>query len=421
MHVKFNYKTLRFFQLTAAICVSTGIFLAAYWVANMFYPGYDFWIMGAIYFFCAGVAIFIVGSGDTAVQDWYEAQLISSGELFATLYEQSPVPYITLDSSGSVVICNNAAAHLFKTAAENLVGKKIQNYLTHEDNDKLSILLGTLQAGTSMQKSEAKIITDDKDEIWVNVSIFHSTSLDQRLVSLVDINDHKLVDKAKSEFVSLATHQLRTPITTIKWNLDLFIRSVPEQLNEKQMDYLDKINRNVVRMNALINDFLSVSKLETGTFATMPTTLQLDDYLLTIIDEYQQVIDEKAIEVKTVFNPPALRITTDENLFHIITSNILSNAVKYTTPNAKISVSYTQNDDSFVLIIEDSGIGIPAHELGDLFKKFFRGSNAQALRTEGTGLGLYIIKESVEKLGGTISVQSTENVGTSFTITLPIK
>jgi len=420
MQVKFNYQTWRFMQLLLAVGISTVFFFVAYWVANMFYPQYGQLTIAGLYMLCSGLAIFIVGSGDSSVQRWYESQLSSTRELFATLYDQSPVPYITLSNNGAISICNQSAGKLFKMNIENLIGKKLESLLTHEDTDKLSVILGTLRAGTQLQQTEVKITTYNHEEIWVHMTIFHSARFDQRLVSLVDINTHKLVDKAKSEFVSLATHQLRTPVTAIKWNLDLLSRSAQEKLDEKQADYLLKANRNVVRMTALINDFLSVSKLETGTFATIAVPLVLDTYLLSIIEEYQQAIVEKALVIDTSFNPPSLQITTDENLFHIITSNLLSNAVKYTKPNSSISVSYTQTADNFVLTIADSGIGIPEQEVDDLFKKFFRASNAQVHRTEGTGLGLYIVKESVEKLNGSIVVESLENVGTTFIITLPI-
>lgn len=340
--------------------------------------------------------------------------------MFSTLYDQSPVPYITLDSNGTIKICNQAAGVLFQTDVTNLINKKFHTLLTHEDNNKFSIILGTIQAGTALQQTEVKIILPNNETIWVHISIFNSVRLNQRLVTLVDINNQKIVDRAKSEFVSLATHQLRTPITAIKWNLDLLKRSLGDGLTEKQVDYLTKASRNVTRMIALINDFLSVSKLETGTFSTVATSIDLSTYLHDVLGEYQQTIEEKQISIKTSFEPPTLTITTDENLFHIITSNLLSNAVKYTRQGATISVSYVAQENTFLLKIADSGIGVPAHELGNLFKKFFRASNAQLYRTEGTGLGLYIVKESVEKLGGEIDVQSTENVGTAFTMKFPI-
>lgn len=421
MQITVNYKTLRAFKLVAVIGVSLGIFVTLYWFLQSYYPNYTYLGVGAIYLLCAGIAVLVLGSGDSDVQSWYESQLASAKELFATLYEQSPVPYITLNSNGAITICNQAAVRLFKTSKEELVGEKLSKFITHENNEKLSILLGTLKAGANLQRSEAKIIAADNEEIWIHLSVFQSRQLNQSLVSLVDINTQKIVDKAKSEFVSLATHQLRSPITAIKWNLDLLTRSVTQSFTEKQADYLQKANRNVLRMIALINDFLSVSKLEMGTFTTVTTAVNLSEFLTSVIAEHQHLIQEKNITIHTSFEPATLRIQTDENLFHIITSNILSNAVKYTRENASISVSYTQAKNNFTLEITDSGIGIPAHEIDNLFKKFFRATNAQTLRTEGTGLGLYIVKESVKNLGGTITVQSTENVGTTFSITLPIK
>lgn len=420
MQVKLNYKTLRHFQLLAATVASTAIFLASYWFLNVFFPQYALLGITVIYSICAGLAMIIVGSEDAALQNWYESELKSAEELFSTLYDQSPVPYMTLNNNDIIIICNQAAGRLFKTSIENLVGKKLTSLITHEDNSKLSVILGTLKAGTSMPQTEAKITTSFKDEVWIHISIFHSTQLNQRLVSLIDINDHKIVDKAKSEFVSLATHQLRTPITAIKWNLDLLTRSLAQTATEKQVEYMQRAGRNVMRMIALINDFLSVSKLETGTFTTVATPLILDEYLKTIIDEYQQAIIEKSLVVQVSFQPVGLQIITDENLFHIIASNILSNAVKYTNPSGTITLSYTQSNNAFTLVIADTGIGIPSYELENLFKKFFRATNAQVQKAEGTGLGMYIVKESVEKLGGSIEVASTENIGTTFTVTLPL-
>jgi len=420
MRINIQYKTIRFFRLLLGIIVSTLFFLSFYWVVSLFYPEFNHISIALIYVFVISITLFFVSNDSSQIQRWYENQLSSSRELFGTLYDQSPVPYITLDSDGKIKICNKATGFLFKTESSGLIGKKFNSLLTHDDSDKFSIILGTIQAGTSLPQTEVKIVVSESETVWVNLSIFHSARLNQRLVSLVDINNQKIVDKAKSEFVSLATHQLRTPITAIKWNLDLLKRSVEGQLNDKQAEYLLKASRNVTRMIALINDFLSVSKLETGTFSTVATSVRLANFLQSVIDEYQQTIEEKQISVVTSFLPPELTITTDENLFHIITSNLLSNAVKYTRPSAEISISYTQKEDTFVLMIADSGIGVPAHELGDLFKKFFRASNAQLHRTEGTGLGLYIVKESVEKLGGRIEVESSENVGTLFTLTFPL-
>lgn len=422
MQIRLNYKYLRFIKLLLVIGTATGLFTTGYWLLVMFYPQFDSWIIIGLFIVSNGLTTVVMDSGDDSIKKWYEAELISAQELFATLYDQSPVPYLTLNNAGKIALGNKAVAHLFKNDLKNIIGKKITDLVTHESDEQLSLILGMFQAGGSMPKREVQIITSDKEKIWVDISIFHSIRLDQRLVSMVDINTLKIIDKAKSEFVALATHQLRTPITAIKWNLDLLAKSATDSLAENQTNYLTTARRNVVRMTLLINDFLNVSKLETGSFATTITEVQLDTYLKTVLDEFQQSITEKLITIKTAFNPSKLKIKTDENLFHIITSNVISNAVKYTKPNTEILIQYTVEDNNhFRLIIADAGIGIPAHELDNLFKKFWRASNAQLVRAEGTGLGMYIVKESIQKLGGTINVETTENVGTKFIITLPIR
>jgi signal transduction histidine kinase len=170
----------------------------------------------------------------------------------------------------------------------------------------------------------------------------------------------------------------------------------------------------------LIGDFLSVSKLETGTFAASTEQLNLEEYLAGIADEFTQTLEEKQITLNTVCNPPAYTYTSDSRLFHIITSNLLSNAVKYTPAGGVIDWGYQVTEQALIFTIADSGIGIPVPEQNQLFNKFFRATNAQKHQTEGTGLGLYIVQQSAEQLGGKIEFVSSEDAGTAFTVTLPL-
>jgi PAS domain S-box-containing protein len=362
----------------------------------------------------------LLGTSDTAEATWHESQLNSSRELYATIYNQSPVPYVTLDRKGRITTCNQSAARLLQTEVEMLVDTTLIDLFGHEDPVHLSVILGKLEAGVAIVDSELELTTYMQEKRYISLSVFTSQAFDQRLVAMVDMTHHKLVDTAKSEFVALATHQLRTPIAAIRWNVELLERTFKGTPEEKQANYLEKINRNVSRMLALINDFLNVSKLETGTFSTEPAPLSVREYLGTIVDEYQQAITEKQINLEQSYTPEILSITTDARLFHIITSNLLSNAVKYVKEGATIRFGYRVEGNEMVFVVADTGIGIPAEQLPQLFTKFFRASNAMTHRAEGTGLGLYIVRESVLKLGGTIDVQSIENQGTTFTIKLPL-
>ena len=188
-----------------------------------------------------------------------------------------------------------------------------------------------------------------------------------------------------------------------------------------QSRYFVKINRNVHRMVHLINDFLSVSKLEMGTFASSQESLNLTEFFDSILDEFSEKITEKGLVVDRQDNPPNTQIMTDGRLFHIIVSNLVSNATKYLNPQGALTLTYElQAGQKLKIVVADNGIGIPEEEIGRLFSKFFRATNAQSHQTQGTGLGLYVVKQSVEKLEGTISVESKENEGARFVVELPV-
>jgi len=405
------------------VAIIVGLFLvfaAVYFVVSLLFPQFLPQALALTVLFTLTAAVLLIGSSDDAQVEWHKNQLLSSRELYATLYNQSPVPYITLDSKGIITTCNQASARLLGVPQQQLIGMTVFDRFTHEDDVHFSVTMGKLETNTSFMDTEMVLRTYSEEERWVSVSYFVNQTFEQRMLSLVDITQHKIVDKAKSEFVALATHQLRTPVAAIRWNVELLERSLRGTASEKQAVYLMKVGRNVTRMLALINDFLSVSKLETGTFATSPEPIELSTYLPTIVEEFEGQIKEKQIQLITPYNPTPFTYTADSRLFHIITSNLLSNAVKYVRPGDKISFGYEVQGDVLTFVVADSGIGIPADQLPRLFSKFFRASNAMQHRAEGTGLGLYIVKESVEQLGGTIDVQSVENQGTTFIVRLPI-
>jgi PAS domain S-box-containing protein len=420
MEVSVNKGFARTLRNALLVIVFTVIFAIITALGNVFLIPYSLVWQTGIFFGLFALYIGFYSSSDDNLQREHDTQMHASRELYSTLYNQSPVPYLTLDEKGTVTTCNQAALRLLNTDTETIFGKTIIDRLTNPDENVLSLTLGKLHANVSFFDTEFEITTFNDAKRWVSISLFVNETFNQRLVSMVDMTHRKQVDMAKSEFVALATHQLRTPIAAIRWNVELLERTLRDVSSDKQKNYLEKITRNVSRMLALINDFLSVSKLETGTFATTIETINVREYLETIVDEYQQAITEKQINLIRSFEPAELSMNTDTRLFHIITSNLLSNAVKYVQNNATIQFGYMVTNTTMVITVADTGIGIPTEQLERLFTKFFRASNAQLHRAEGTGLGLYIVKESVEILGGTIEVNSVENQGTTFRVTLPL-
>ena len=341
-------------------------------------------------------------------------------DAFFALFDRSPVAYATIDSVGRIVEVNSAAVKLFRAEVDALHDTDFATVVAADQELDSTVLMGKIQAGVTVNDTELKILTVDGEERWVLLSVIKLRADGLRLLSFIDITEKKRVDTAKSEFVALATHQLRTPIAAIRWNAELLTKSMLATQTEAQDRYLNKIQRNVLRMITLINDFLSVSKLEMGTFATDARELNLSVFFDSIVDEFGERISQKNIVIDRNDEPPQLHIRADERLLHIVVSNLVSNAVKYLNNGGKLQMTYATKNDWITIVVADNGIGIPEAELPQLFTKFYRASNAQSHQTEGTGLGLYIVKQSVERMGGTISVASSEDKGAAFSVLLPV-
>lgn len=349
----------------------------------------------------------------------HEKELEASRERFEYLYMSSPVPYINIASDGSIFMVNRAAMRLFDAREDKIVGQSLYEHLTLGNETRLSIVLHQLQNQIAIADVEVQFKTSTGDIKWVLLSAFADGLNGEVLVSLMDITRQKEVDIAKTEFVTLASHQLRTPIAAVRWNLELLQATHTDQTPAQQLYYF-KVNRNVERLASLVNDFLHVSKLELGTFASTPQEVVLASFIENTLEEFDKSIQDKSLTIETSFEPETLKTQLDPRLFHIVLDNLVSNAVKYTKANGTIKVGYKATKKTLTLTVADNGIGIPADEIGNMFNRFYRASNAEHQHTEGTGLGLYIIKKAVKMMSGDISVESTINKGTTFTVKITL-
>lgn len=388
------------------------------WLQNQSLPAYyEYGTLAALV-----VLLFILGLIQRRADSWLTATALQSSfaanEEFNTLYQSSPVAYITIDSKGKIMDFNPAAIRLLHGESDTMIDQNFSERI-NADFD-FSVILGKIRSGLTVNEEEVPLQTFQKQNIWTKLSVHSRPFEEKRMLSLIDITEQKAVDTAKSEFVALATHQLRTPISAIRWNVELLEKKMAGSITEDQSRYLVKVNRNVQRMVSLINDFLSVSKLEMGTFASSQEAVNLSEFFDSIVDEFTEKISEKNITLERADNPPQLQVMIDSRLLHIIVSNLMSNASKYSNANGRLDFTYTLEGTNLNILIKDDGIGIPEEELDRLFSKFFRATNAQAHQTQGTGLGLYVVKQSVEKLGGTIEVISQEDQGTQFNVSLPV-
>ncbi len=349
--------------------------------------------------------------------------LIYSRELFSELYRNSPVPYVVIEESGSVESINFATARLFNVTQEALDGQNIFSFIEGEDEDKLALIPEYFKEGKFVNDVEAQIRRPDGATRWVMLSLFSfkdTHAVRKGLLTLVDITKQKLIDKAKTEFVSLASHQLRTPISGMKWNIELLLTGGLERMTDVQRTYIEKINHGLVRMDMLVGDFLNVSKFELGTLVPNITNVDFKPFLQSVYEEHRVFAEDKSVQIQTDWEGAPEQIRSDTHMLHMIVSNLLGNAVKYTEAGGVVQVSVERHEPHFILTITDTGIGIPLNEQEMIFSKLYRASNARTQVTDGTGLGLYIVKEAAEVLGGGITFTSAEGAGSSFVVTLPI-
>ena len=231
---------------------------------------------------------------------------------------------------------------------------------------------------------------------------------------LISLEKEKELNEMKSKFVSIASHEFRTPLSTILTSVSLINKYQDNSLLDKRTKHIERIKGSVKNLTDILNDFLSLEKLEAGKVETRFEDTNFHHYCEEITEEMQSV---SKVGQEIVFNYTGDQIAyIDKVLMRHILVNLLNNAIKYSPENSKIDFEVI-NDTSIYIKIKDYGIGIPKEDQQHLFERFFRAGNVTAI--QGTGLGLNIVQRYIHKLNGTITVTSIENEGSTFYITLP--
>ncbi len=235
-----------------------------------------------------------------------------------------------------------------------------------------------------------------------------------------DITYIKEIDRMKTEFVSVASHQLRTPLTAIKLFTEMLVNQEVGKLNKEQKEYLDNVYNSTERMVILVNDLLNVTRIESGRLRVSPQLVEVNNFVKDVIIEASATAKMKGVSIKLKKTKlPAVLL--DQNLFRQVVQNMISNAVRYSPlKNGVVEVEVKQSKSDFIISVKDNGIGIPKNMQDRIFEKFFRADNAIKKVTEGTGLGLYVSKMIVENSGGSVWFDSQENQGTTFYVKMPL-
>lgn len=328
---------------------------------------------------------------------------------------------IIFDNEGRLSLINPQAENFFAIKSKEVEEKSVAELAENPKLHSLTNLLGKGLRG--IYRKELSVRENLVLELSI-IPIMSGTEKTGDLIILHDISREKTIERIKTEFVSLAAHQLRTPLSAIKWTLKMFLDGDIGKITEEQRTFIEKSYQSNERMIELINDLLDVTRIEEGRYLYKPTPANLEDVVQFVINSYQEQIKKKNLKLEFKKEEAKFpQVSVDVEKIRLAIQNLFDNAIRYTLSGGKITIvlkcDSTRKEMEFQ--IQDTGIGIPDDQKERVFTKFFRAVNASKIDAEGSGLGLFITKNIIEAHGGRIWFESEAGKGTIFHFTLPVK
>lgn len=359
------------------------------------------------------------------------------------------VAIITSVSEGLYVVDGNYKIILMNPAAERLFGCKLKECLGKDPRDIISTFKGdellsnenrpitrTIKNGENVtigieDNFYFQIPSGRRFPVTMTTSPIKTKELTGAVVVFRDITDDKLLDEAKSSFISIASHQLRTPLTSVRWYSEMLMDEDMGALNKDQKEFASQVHEGALRLFQTIDTLLALSRLESGKLQEDPVKIDLKLFMEGILKDLEPLLKEKNLSLSLDLPPDVPNILIDRFMFREAVTNLIANSIRYTNIGGKIKVSLKKDgpsspggkkDEGQILCsVSDNGIGIPDEDKDKIFARFYRAQNAMRKVPDGSGLGLSLVKSFVEKWGGRIWFESKLGEGTTFYLTIPAK
>jgi len=354
-------------------------------------------------------------------------------------------PVIVVDSDWRIILLNTAAKKIFRLSDEDLDKKtetvnarfsfldfrkvipaKFEVREIERDSRGFPVVEEVVVGGKTEEKKlpDSALTNGSGEELIYKVITRTIYSKDKicygHMKIFYDLTREKMVDRMKSDFISIVAHQLRTPLSAVKWAVGMVLDEDAGKINPEQANFLRKGYESNERMIILVNDMLNVSRIEEGRFGFVFSKSSFQEVLNDVIADTEGLIAKKHLKITLDKEDRLPELYMDREKIKLAFQNILDNAIKYTSDYGEIGISLKISNSGFEVRVRDSGMGIPKKDQKRIFSKFFRSANVVKMETEGSGLGLFIVKNIIDKHGGRISIASEENKGTEVMFTLPL-
>jgi len=349
----------------------------------------------------------------------YQQTIQGKAEIEAIL-EQTFSGLLVVDHSLRIVSLNAGAEQLTGYSAGETLGKRLSDVFGAEIAAPGSSLTKAIETGEKVLPVETTLPTQHgTKDILLGVTPLPNTGQPggRYLLSIMDITKLKEIDRLKSNIVANVSHELRTPLASIKVYTELLLGSVPETTQYRE--WLEVIDRETDRLTSLINDFLDLSRLESGRLALRRVPLQLEQFVTEAVALLQVQAQRRGVRIAVEPQPGLSELLADKDLMRIVVKNLVGNAVKFSYDGGNVRIKLWEDEESVRLSVADDGIGIPNHAMPQLFTKFFRVASGTSSDVQGTGLGLALAREAVMAHGGQVEVESTLGKGSCFTVSIP--
>lgn len=338
---------------------------------------------------------------------------------------------VALDKNKRIILVNPAAEKVTNWKEAEVMMKHVDEVVLLYDKDDERILADTYcepakpSLAPHFEQKFLKLLTKHKEERFVHISASkvedNAPEGTNYIVTFQDITQQREFEQMKFDFVSMAAHELRAPLTAIVGYVSVFTHDFHDSLNDEQQMFMNRINASTKRLSALVENLLNVSRLERDALTLNLEALSWPDIVKQTTNELQFLANEKKITLNFLLPEKSIPpINGDKLRLTEVLTNLISNAIKYTPSNGRIDVMIETQDDSIITHIKDNGIGIPSHAIPQLFSKFYRVPSSEVQNEKGTGLGLFISKAIVEMHKGSIWVESQEGQGSTFSFSLPV-
>ena len=353
-----------------------------------------------------------------------EEELRRTRHYLESLLDNANAPIIVWNPELKITKFNHAFERLTGYQEDEVIGKDLSFLFPLSTKEESLVKINQTLSGEHWEIVEMPIQKKNgelRTVLWNSANIYGPKEVDiiATIAQGQDITKLKEVDKAKSEFISMASHQLRTPLSSISLSSELLLRGIAGKLEDDPRGYVEEIFISTQKMSEIINDLLNVSKIEMGVNEIRLQNFNVAKFADNLLSELNLQILKNGLILERVYAPEGLEVDFDKNILTAIVENLITNSIQYTPAGGKITITIKMSDKGPLIMVADNGCGISKVEQDKIFNKFFRAENAKKYDAGGSGLGLYIVKSLADKTGVKIWFESEVGKGTTFYVLLP--